>query len=154
MEAEPTDSRAMQDDALNKALDAPTAEDLDGLSIQNQRLARIQEFEETAIARSDPLAAVLGIGNASLQRMFEHLGAALLDELDSHPHTVEELRELEPEMRLLVKLRKSIETGIALQSLGTDQQPAFPHNTRGKSRDTKLTTGKRDLLPKRWTENL
>ena len=83
MEAEPTDAREMRDHELNEALEAHAAEELDGLSIQNQRLARVQEYEEAALARSDPFAAVIGMGNAYLQRVFEHLGAAILDELDS-----------------------------------------------------------------------
>ena len=123
----------MRDDELNEALEAHAAEELDGLSIQNQRLARIQEYEEAAVSRSDPFAAVIGMGNAYLQRVFEHLGAAVLDELDSRPHTVEELREFGPEIRLLVKLRNSIETDLAFQAPDAGQQAAaFPHQHEGQ----------------------
>jgi hypothetical protein len=83
----------MPDHELNEVLEAHAAEELDGLSIQNQRLARVQEYEEASVSRSDPFAAVIGMGNAYFQRVFEHLGAAILDELDSRAHTVEELRE-------------------------------------------------------------
>ena len=154
MGAEPTDAREMQDHELNEVLETHAAEELDGLSIHNQRLARIQEYEEAAVSRSDPFAAVIGMGNAHLQRVFEHLGAAILDELDGRTHTVEELRELGPEIRLLVKLRNSIETDIAVQPPDAGQQAAaFPHRQKGKGLDTQLATSKRDLLPKRWMAN-
>jgi hypothetical protein len=154
MQAEPTDAREMRDDELNEALEAHATEELDGLSIQNQRLARVQEYEEAAVSRSDPFAAVIGMGNAYLQRVFEHLGAAILDELDSRAHTVDELREFGPEIRLLVKLRNSIETDLAVQPPDAGQQAAaFPHSRKGKGLDTKVATGKRDLLPKRWMAN-
>ena len=94
------------------------------------------------------------MGNAYLQRVFEHLGAAILDELDSRAHTVEELRELGPEIRLLVKLRNSIETDLSVQPPDAGQQAAaFPHSMKGKGLDTKVATGKRDLLRKRWMAN-
>lgn len=154
METEPTDARMMRDDELNEALAAHAAEELGGLSIENRRLERIQEYEEAALSRPDPFAAVIGLGNASLQRVFEHLGKALLDAMDGHPHTVDELRELSPEIRLLVKLRKLIETDLAIQPSDAGQQvAAFPHAMQGKRLDTKIATGKRDLLPRRWTRN-
>src|SRR6188768_1313504 len=99
MEAERTDAREMRDHELNEALEAYTAEELDGLSVQNQRLAKIQKYEDAAVSRSDPFAAVIGMGNAYLQRVFEHLGTAILDELDTRAHTVEEFREFSPEIR-------------------------------------------------------
>jgi hypothetical protein len=154
MESEPTDARKMPDHELNEALDAHAAEELDGLSMQNQRLARIEEYEEAAVSRSDPLAAVIGMGNAYLQRIFEHLGAAVLDELDSHAYTVEEFRELSPEIRLLAKLRKLIETDLELQPPDAGQQAAaFLPGSNGKRLDTRATNGKRELPPKRWLGN-
>ena len=154
MKAEPTNVREMPDNELNEALEAHAVEELDGLSIQNQRLARVQEYEEAALSRSDPFAAVIGMGNAHLQRVFEHLGAAILDELDSRAHTVEEFREFGPEIRLLVKLRNSIETDLAFQPPGDGQQAAaFQHSMKGNGFDTKLATRKRDLLPKGWRAN-
>ena len=94
------------------------------------------------------------MGNASFQRIFEHLGAALLDELDSRDHTVAELREYEPEIRLLVKLRNSIETDLDPQLPEAGQQAAaFPRPMKSKGLRTKVATSKRDLLPKRWMGN-
>jgi hypothetical protein len=94
------------------------------------------------------------MGTAYLQRVFEHLGAALLDELDSYAHPVEELREYEPEIRLLVKLPSAIETDLAVQPPDAGQQAVpFPHSVKGKWLDTKLAAGKRDLLAKRWMAN-
>ena len=67
---------------------------------------------------------------------------------------VDELRELSPEIRLLVKLRKSIETDLAIQPPDAGRQvAAFPPSLKGKGLDTRLATGNRDLLPKRWTGN-
>ena len=153
MEAEPNDACKMRDYELNDSLDARAVEELDGLTIQNQRLARIQEYEEAAVSRPEAFAAVIGMGNAYFQRVFEHLGAAILDELDSRAHTVEELREFGPEIRLLVKLRNAIETDLAVQPPDPRQQAAaFPH-MKGKGFDTQLATSKRDLLPKRWRAN-
>jgi hypothetical protein len=42
MEAEPAGTRAMRDQELNEALEAHPADELHGLSIENQRLARAQ----------------------------------------------------------------------------------------------------------------
>ena len=75
------------------------------------------------------------MGNAYFQRIFEHLGAAILDELDSRAHTVEELRELAPEIRLLVKLRNSIETDLAFQGTNIDPPAAArPSGMKGNRR--------------------
>jgi hypothetical protein len=71
--------------------------------------------------------------------------------MDSRPHTVEELRELRPEIRLLVQLRNTIETDLAVQPPDAGQQAAaFSRSMKGNGFDTKLATSKRDLLPKRW----
>lgn len=154
MGAKPTAARQMPDHELNEVLESHAAEELDGLSIQNQRLARVQEYEEAAVSRPDPFAAVIGMGNADLQRVFEHLSAAILDELDSRAHTVDELREFSPEIRLLLKLRKSIETDLAVQPPDAGQQAAaFPQRMQGTGLDIQLAAGKRDLLPKRWMAN-
>ena len=154
METEPTDTRKMRDDQLNEALETDAAEELDGLSIRNQRLARIQEYEEAAVSRIDPFAALFGFGNADFQRIFDLLSAAIFDELDSRGHTIEVLRELAPEIRLLVKLRNSIALDLAVQPPDAGQQAAaFPRSMNGKGLDTKAATSKRDLLPKRWPGN-
>src|SRR4051794_37868454 len=63
-----SDVRDAHDSELNEPLETNVADDPEGLSIQNQRLARILEYEEAALARMDPLAAVIGIGNAYFQR--------------------------------------------------------------------------------------
>jgi hypothetical protein len=140
----------MGDHELNEALETHAEDELDGLSIQNQRLAMIQEYEEAAVSRSDPFAAVIGMGNAHFQRVFEHLGAAILEELDSHPHSVQEIREFEPEIRLLVKLRNSMETDLEVQPPEAGRPAAaFPHRMTGKGLDAKVASSKRDLLPKR-----
>lgn len=153
MDAESNDASKMRDQQLNESLEAHGQDDLDGLSIRNQRLARIQEYEEAAVSRPDPFAAVIGMGNASLQRVFEHLGAAIVEELDSRPHTVGEIRELEPEIRLLVKIRNSIETDLAVQTSDAERPAtAFPPTRPAKG----ITNGPvrtRDLVPKRWMGN-
>ncbi len=150
MEVEPGDARKMRDYELNEALEADGPEILDGLSMQNQRLARVQEYEEAAVARPDPFAAVIGMGNAYFQRVFEHLGAALLDELDCRAHTVEELREFGPDIRLLVKLRNAIETDLAVQLPDAGQQAmTSQHRMQGNGLDTRMATRKRDLMAKR-----
>lgn len=152
MEKVPTDVPGS--DRELESPDAPTAEDLDGLSMKNQRLARIQDFEEDAVSRTGAYAAVMGMGTAYLQRIFEHLGAAVLDVMDSHPHSVQELRELRPEIRLLVQLRKTIETDLEVQSSDAGDQPSvFPQSLKHKGLDANLATSKRGLLPKRWRVN-
>jgi hypothetical protein len=151
MAAETTDAREARDYALN-AQEPKDADELDELQLKNQRLARIQEYEEAAVSRTDPLAAVIGMGNADLQRIFEHLGAAILDAIDSRSHTVEELRELAPDIRLLVKLRNAIETDLAFQSTDiTSQGAALPHGMRPNRPHAKEPTNKRDLVPKSWS---
>ena len=154
MDPERADAHKIQDDELNEALETDPAEERDGLSIQNQRLARIQEYEEAAISRPDSQAAVIGMGSASFQRMFEHLSEAIVNRLDSYPHTLEEVRELSPEMRLALKLWSTVETDLTLQTSDTGQQAtAFPPSRNGTRLDTNLTTNKRGLVPKRWSGN-
>ena len=145
-----SDVRDAQDNELNEPLETNAADDPDGLTIQNQRPARILEYEEAAL-RTDPLAAVIGIGNAHFQRIFEHLGSAVLDVIDSGPQTVEQLRELAPEIRLMLKLRNAIEADLAVQSPDADQHAAaFPRGAKPKGIGSKVATTKRELLPKRW----
>lgn len=153
MDTESNDASKMRDQELNESLEAHGQDDLDGLSMRNQRLARVQEYEEAAIARPDPFAAVIGIGNADFQRVFEHLGAAILDELDSRTPTVDAFRELGPEIRLLVKIRNSIETDLAVHTADAGRPAtAFPPTRPAKG----ITNGPvrdRALVPKRWIEN-
>ncbi len=153
MDTEPNDPAEMQDQALNEALESPAAEDLDGLSIQDRRLAKVDEYEDAALSRADTFAAMIGIGNASLQRVFEHLGAALLGELDSRAHTLEEIREYRPEIGLMVKLRKSIETDLEFHFPDAGQQGAAFSRRIQNGLDNKVATRKRELLPKRWMDN-
>jgi hypothetical protein len=148
---EPTDARDVPDYELNKPLETDAAEALEGLSMQNRRLATIQEYEETAISRTDPLAAVIGMGNAYFQRIFEHLGKAVLDVIDSRPHTVAEMREYAPEIRLLVKLRNAIETDLVVQPPDVERHAAaLPRGAKSKVCGTEMATSERELLPKRW----
>ncbi len=129
MEPQQTDLHAMEDHELNQALER--AEELDGLSLQHQRLARIQEYEELALARSDPFAAVLGMGTSHLAKLFEHLGKAVLDDLESQAPTLTALREVGPEIRLLLKLRSAMETDLEFQHHVMGEQPmALPGTTR------------------------
>jgi hypothetical protein len=91
-----------------------------------------------------------GMGAASCQRIFEHLGTAVLDELDSRPHSVEEIREYEPEIRLLVKLRHAVEADVAFQGNDAGQQAAaLPHRKKGN----RWASSKGDLLSNRRAAN-
>jgi hypothetical protein len=153
MEAESSDTRQRRDQELNEGLEAYAAEELDGLSIQNQRLARVQEYEEAAVSRPDPFAAVIGMGNADLQRIFDHLSTAILDVMDSRKHSVDELREFSPDIRLLLKLRKSIETDLAVQTPDVEQPAAsFAANMTAKG-ITNEAIRKHGLVPKHWFKN-
>jgi hypothetical protein len=119
-----------------------------------QLAQRIDEYEEAAVSRPDPFAAVIGMGAAFCQRIFEHVGTAVLEELDSQPHSVEEIREYEPVFNLLIKFRKSVEADLAFQAHYAGQQSAaIPKRKKGNRLETKAATGKRDLLPKRWMAN-
>ena len=151
MDVQPTNAHKMLDHELNKALDAQSPEDRDGLSIQYQRLAKVQEYEEAALARSNPFAAIIGMGNAHFQRVFEHLGAALLDELDARPNTIAEIREVEPEIRLLLKVRSAMETDLEVGAAEFNQQAvAFPSAVQRKALEAKCATSKRDHPSRHW----
>jgi hypothetical protein len=151
MEVKPTEARAKEDLELNNAFEAHATEELDALSIRSERMERIDEYEESALSRSDPLAAVIGIGNVTFQRSFEEYGAAILDEINRGAHTLEALRELEQDIRLLVKMRNCIEKDIDVQSrLAGQEEAAISQKTASKSLSGKLAMGHRDLLPKRW----
>jgi hypothetical protein len=153
MEAEPTKPREMRDEDLNAALEAHTVEDLDGLNIQNHRLARIQEYEEEVVSRSNPYAAMIGVGSADFQRIFEHYSKALLEELDSR-HTFAEVRELNRDIRLLETLRRAVEADLEFQSADAGQPVSgFPHSINVKGLSRKAVTNKCDLVPKRWMGN-
>ena len=93
------------------------------------------------------------MGAADLQRVFEHLSGAILTELDSRDHTVDELREFGPDIRLLLKLRKSVEMDLAIQK-PDDEQPAsaFPANKKGNG-VAKKAIRRKGLLPNHWTGN-
>jgi hypothetical protein len=121
MEPQRTDLHALDDYELNQTLERD--EELDGLSIQQQRLARIQEYEELALARRDPFAAILGMGTCYLAQVFEHLGKKLWDELESQPPTLTALREVSPEIRLLLKVRSAMETDLEFQEHVRGEQP-------------------------------
>jgi hypothetical protein len=151
MEAQSSNAHKMQDQELNEALEAYSEKDCEVLSFRNQRLARVHEYEEAAVSRPDPFAAVIGMGNADLQRVFDHLSAAILEVMDSRKHTVDELREFSPDIRLLLKLRKSIETDIAIQTQDVEGPASFAANrmTKGFANDPVHKNG---LIPKRWIE--
>jgi hypothetical protein len=145
-----TDKHEKLDQELNAALETHSEDELDGLGIRNQRRARIDEYEERAVAHPEPLAALIGMGNADFQRIFEHASTAVLEELDSHPHTVEEIRELAPDIRLLIKLRDSMEWDLEGGSPDGEQPvAAVPAGRKAKGLPG-VTGGKSQLLPKRW----
>jgi len=153
MDVQPTNAYKMLDHELNEALDAKSSEELEGLSIQNQRLAKVHEYEEAALARSDSFAAMIGMGNAYFQRVFEHLGTALLDELDARPNTIAEIREVEPEIRLLLKVRSAIETDLEVAAADFKQQAvAFPSGMQRKALEAKSAISKRDHPSRHWAE--
>jgi hypothetical protein len=148
MDGQSNAPRAVRDDELDSALNLENADDLDELNIRNQRVARILDYEESAVARRDPFAAIIGMGNADMQRMCEYVGAAILERLDCGTKSIEEIREVSPEMRLLVKMRKSIETDLALHLLEGEQQPtAYPH--RRSNNDLEIKPVSRRSLPRR-----
>ena len=153
MEEKSTEAQ-VHDHELNEALEKDAGQELDGLSIRNQRLARILEYEEAALSRSDPHAAVIGMGNAQLQRICEHVGDAVLERWDAHTPTVEEIRELSPQIRLMVAMRKMMDTDLAFQSEDFQQQAAaFPHSAKRKGITNHVGSSQRGLVAKRWAEN-
>jgi hypothetical protein len=129
METKRTDLHDMEDHELNQALER--AEELDGLCLQHQRLARIQDYEDLALARSNPIAAVRGMGTSYLAQIFEYLGKAVLDDLESRTPTLTALREVSPEIRVLLKLRLAMEADLEFQHHVIGEQPmALPGTTR------------------------
>ena len=121
MEPLRTDPQALQDQDLNQALEMDE-EELDGLSLQQRRLARIQEYEEEALARIDPLAAVVGMGTVYLAQLFEYFAKAVVDEFKTQPPTLALCRELTPQVRLLAKLRSAIDTDFEFQQHNIGEQ--------------------------------
>jgi hypothetical protein len=146
MDAELTDLPEMSDRELNEALKEHAIEEQDELSIKDRRLARIDEYEEAALSSSDAFAALIGIGNAHLQRIFEHLSTAILEELESRGGSFEAICELNPHMRLLVKMRSSVEKVFAVQPPNDGQQ--FSQGGMGIGVNNNLANSKRKLLPK------
>jgi hypothetical protein len=141
--------QGMPDEELDKSLKLDDADEYDDLTIRNQRLARIQEYEESAVTRRDPLAAIIGIGNADFQRMFETLGTAILEQIEAGSKSIKELRELGPDIRLLVKIRKAIETDVALQTLAAEQQPsALPRRLKSKELEARSGGSFKHRLPR------
>ena len=123
---------------------------LDGLSIEDRRRARIDEYEESAVSRADPGAALLGMGTANLQRVAEQLGLAILDELENQPPTIDAFRELGPEIRMLAKIHSVVATDVAFQKMDVGHSNSSPHRKKGITLDASTSAGKRQILPKRW----
>ncbi len=121
MEPLRTDPQALQDQDLNQALEMDE-EELDGLSLQQRLLARIQEYEEEALARIDPLAAVVGMGTVYLAQLFEYFAKAVVDEFKTQPPTLALCRELTPQVLLLAKLRSAIDTDFEFQQHNIGEQ--------------------------------
>jgi hypothetical protein len=124
-------------------------EELGGLSVQNHRLARIAEFEEDALARPNPYAAVIGFGCADLQRVLGHYSKALLQQLESREHTWEEIRELEPTVRLLLKLQAAVALDLAVDSETNERPPSKARKSRKpKGISLRAKPNGRERLPK------
>ncbi len=150
MDGKPNNPREMDDHELDQAIHLDAAEDADGLSIRNQHLAKIQECEEAALARRDPFSAVGGLGATYLQQIYLHLGHAVVDTLESGSGSLEEIRDLKSEIGLLVKLRKSIETDIALHHRELEQETiALPRTRHGEHRDPQRADPFRRGLPRK-----
>jgi hypothetical protein len=153
MESKPTDTAPIRDDELNAALEEHVVEDLDHLDSRNLRLARVQEHEEESISRSNPFAAMIGWGTADLQRVFDCYSRVILHEIDNR-NTLAEIRELNPDIRLLLKLREAIETDLEFAFADDGQPPAFcTKRIQDHEVASRAPTGKRNLIPKRWTGN-
>ena len=154
MEAEPNADEIL-DDELTTSLESYSATDLGELSISNQRLAKIDEYEERALARTDPFEAVIGMGSADLQRIFEYMSAAILAQLESQAPTLEGIREVAPVIRILVKVRTAIETDLPFQDADAGWQAANKARSKiGKGIGPKFAASTHDQLPKRWQPNV
>ena len=124
-----------------------------------------EELESPPPASADPagdadLLADLGLPAGRLLELCGHNGMLPSDitaevcQAIGCGDEVEELREFSPEIRLLVKLRNSIQADLAFQANDAGQQAAaIPLRKKGNGLDTKAATSKRDLLPNRWMAN-
>jgi hypothetical protein len=147
MESQRKDPQRIEDYELVQALERD--EDLGGLSIHHQRLARIHEYEELSLARSEPCAALLGMGTSHFAKLFELLGKAVLDDLESQTPSLSALREVGPEIRLLLKIRSAIEADFAFQQevIG-EQAMALPRATRNGALDKRPFRFQRGVVPR------
>jgi hypothetical protein len=114
MESQIRNNSVIEDLALNDALDEHGRGELDGLSMEQQREARILEYEEVAVEQSDPFEAITGMQNASLARIFERLSAAVVKELNSKNHSLQDIREYTTEIKSLVQIQRNIELDRSL----------------------------------------
>jgi hypothetical protein len=80
------------------------------------RAEAINDYENDALARPDSIDRVLGMASASLQRLFEFVYAAVREETLGSP-SIETVRELESEIRLLIALRRQVVLDRAIRDM-------------------------------------
>jgi hypothetical protein len=128
------------------------AEILDDLSMQDRRRAKIDEYEEAAVSRSDPSDAVAGMGNANLLRVTERLTPAVLETLDSEPPTIDVAREIAPVVRLMIRVQALVDSDRAMERMEGGRD-SLSYRKKGIALDVDRNSTDRLLAPKRWSAN-
>ena len=126
-------SEMVPDSELSEALDSPGEKEVAGLDLRAQRSARIDEYEEEAVRRSNPYAAMIGTGTAYLQRILEPYCQAIIEQLNSGSGSIDDVRELTPDIKIVLKLHNAVEADHEFQAdEAGDQARAFPHGAARK----------------------
>jgi hypothetical protein len=98
-----------------KKLDAK-AEACTQPGVREQGTLIATDFKRQALSRPSKNGKLSGSMTTFLQWIGAEMGAAIVEELDIHPHTVEDFRELHPEIRLLVKVADVINKDLQLEN--------------------------------------
>jgi 3-methyladenine DNA glycosylase/8-oxoguanine DNA glycosylase len=95
------------DDRLNQALEEGP-QDLKTKRRQLRR-ERIDEFENESAQHTNAYSAVLGASTADIARISEYFGSCIVHQMGSDVPSMARMQELEPAVRMLLRLRKSLE---------------------------------------------
>jgi hypothetical protein len=102
-----------------------------------KRKALIDAFQQEALERADPFAAIAGYDTGVLMQVYGEVAAAVEQELEAAHPTIEDIRALSPEFTLLVKLRNAISLDLVLQNEHENVNARITPETRKR-----LTSGR------------
>jgi hypothetical protein len=118
----PTESVAQP--SVEVTTDDPVKAETEGDTQFKRRLERVDQYQNEALMRPDPLAATLGSTNSGVMEIALRLERGIIKRLDAAPDAVEAAKRIEPTLNMFLRLTRQIDRNASLERQLTNQRAA------------------------------